>query len=83
MSMGNEKVIYNSSIKRMVINLYGENSEIFENMMNGKKISRLVKLSYKCKSIDRYKIGDKKKLFEMCKHLEERFEKEATQNCGL
>ena len=81
--MGNEKVIYNSSVKRMVINLYGENSEIFEKMMNGQKISRLVKLSYKSKSVDRYKIGDKKKLFEICKRLEERFEKEDIQNCDL
>jgi len=81
--MENEKIIYNSKIKRSVVDLYGANSEIYKTMIKGEKISRLVKVSYKSKDVNRYRIGDKKKLFEMCKQFEERFDKNHTQSCGL
>lgn len=81
--MESGKLIYNSTIKRQVVDIYGVNSEIFKNMTKGEKISRLVKLSYKSKSVNRFRIGDKKKLFELCKQFEEKFEKTDTDGCGL
>ena len=70
-----EKVVYNSVVRRLVLDIYGENSEIFKTMMNGEKISRLVKQSLKTKGHVRSRMGDKKKLFELCKKLEEKNER--------
>lgn len=76
-------VVYDVKIKKMVIVLYGKNSNIFTAMMNGEKISKLIKQSYKTKGCRISRIRDKKELFEECKKTEQELEKTSSENVGL
>ena len=70
--MNNKKYNYPLSIKKIIVNLYGEDSNIYRDMMNGDQISYLIKKSYKEKSkIRNIKIKNLKELYAKCKKFED------------
>lgn len=67
-------IMYDLEIQKMVVVLYGKNSNIYTAMINGEKISRLIKQSLKVKGSKIFRIKDKKSLCEKCKTAEQKFE---------
>ena len=79
----NQNIIYNSEIQKMVVVLFGRDSNIYLSMIKGEKISRLIKQSLKCKGAKALRIRDKKDLFEKCKKVEQEFEDIEQKNVNL
>ena len=66
---------YTLEVVKLVKQIYGINSEIYNAMQNGEKVSKLVKADIKKKSKARYQnYRRKKELFELIKNEEIKFE---------
>lgn len=68
--MKNITTIYGPNIFRAVIHIYGTKSQIYLDMMAGKKISDLIRESIRKKG-PAYRIREKKDLLKACKQAEE------------
>ena len=73
---------YNSYVKYLTEEIYGRNSNIYQCLIAGEKISPMIKASLKKKGKD-YRIRDKKKLLAEVKKCEEIFEKENVKSEDL
>lgn len=72
--MVKDKVLYANDIILMVASVYGKESLIFKSIMNGEKISSLVKMDIKKKGKNAYKkIKAKKELLKKCLEQETSF----------
>lgn len=68
------KNMYNATVRKMVVEIFGTRSEVYKLMISGEKISELVKASIKAKGKGKvYRIKDKKTLVAECKKCEEFF----------
>ena len=63
--------IYSERIKRRVVWLFGEDSEVFQALIKGEEISKLIKKSISKKGLSQQKIKDKVLLFKDCKKIEQ------------
>ena len=67
-------MIYSENVKYSIIRIFGLDSEIYKALINGEKVSLLIKKSYCRKGFGVTRIREKKQLFEMCKEQEYAFE---------
>lgn len=80
--MENNKIVYSKDVVRLVLKLEGRGSEIYQAMVAGKPISKMVKSTYKKKGADRKGIKDRKLLFELCKQCETAQETDSAVSVG-
>ena len=63
-------MIYNNKIRASVVRLFGKESEIYTAMMNGEKISILIKESYNRIDARKIRVREKRMLLKECEEIE-------------
>ncbi len=76
-------MIYDKNVIGLVVEIFRKDSEIYKALMNGDKISPLVKKSFSKKGFGVTRIKDKKKLFNMCKEQECACEKNVSVDANI
>ena len=69
-------MIYGVRIKYSVLRIFGEDSEVYQALENGEKISKIIKKSFSKKGPYVSRVREKRMLFEECKKIEEEYEKQ-------
>ncbi len=69
-------MIYDERIKYSVLRIFGQNSEVYQALKNGERISKIIKKAYSKKGPYVSRIREKRMLFEECKKMEENFDKQ-------
>ena len=67
-------MIYNKDVIKLVEEIYHKDSKVYQSLMRGEKISKLVKESFSKKGFGVMRIKDKKQLFALCKVQESEYE---------
>ena len=67
-------MMYDDKIKYSVLRIFGKESEVYQALLRGEKISKLIKASYNKKGVKILRIREKKMLFEECKKQEQNCE---------
>lgn len=73
-------MIYNERIKFSVLRIFGKDSEVYQALKNGERISKFIKKSYSKKGPYVSRMREKRMLFEECKKIEEEFDKQNQTN---